>query len=573
MLQDRKQQASDGAELVPEAAQAQPKKGKVFLKKHWKKLVAIVCVLAVALAFLLPKRTAQTVSTTAEYIETKPETRDITNSYSDSGTIMAADSYNVTSLVSGTVLTADFEVGDTVQEGDVLYTIDSSDAATELEKTQLSLDQAQRSYDEAVDAQYIRSSVAGTLISFNVKVGDLVQAGQQVATVRDGSTMLLTLDFPAADAAGFYVGQSAEVTLNGTFEVVAGTVQAISGADALSSGNMLVRSVTIAVSNAGGLTAAQAATASINGVSSLGSAKLEYNQEQSITASQSGTVEELCVSAGSTVSRDTALVKISDDSITKQIQSASDNLRSAEISMENTEEQLENYTITAPISGTIVQKSVKAGEKISSGTSSTTLCTIYDMSYLEMTINVDELEIRSIEVGQKATITVDAVSERTYEGVVTSVLNVGSTSGGTTTYPVTIRIDDTDELMSGMNATAEIVVESAENALSIPSAAVVRGSYVLVTSSSPSAANADTSMTAPDGYVYVKVETGTSDNDYIEITSGLTAEDTIAYSADAVTSSSDEMSFDMGGMPGGGGGGDMPSGGGGGGGGPAGGGF
>ena len=70
-----------------------------------------------------------------------------------------------------------------------------------------------------------------------------------------------------------------------------------------------------------------------------------------------------------------------------------------------------------------------------------------------------------------------------------------------------------------MNATAAIDIASAEDALSIPSYAVVRGNYVLVTKDSPSAVNADTSMNAPDGYVYVKVTTGISDDDYIAVTS------------------------------------------------------
>lgn len=566
MLQKKKPEAQSDQEFTLEVnapAEAESKRG--FFKKHKKLLIAIVCVLVAAAVFLfvLPKRSARPASTQSAYIEVKPETRDITNTYSDSGTITAADSYNVTSLVTGTVLTADFEVGDTVQAGDVLYTIDSSDANTQLEQAQLSLTQAQNSYDEAVDAQYIRSSIAGTLVSLDVRAGDLVQQGQQIATVRDDSTMLLTLEFPAADAANFYAGQSATVTLNGTFEQISGTVLSVSGADAVSSGNMLTRTVTISVQNSGSLTAAMAAVAEINGVSSLASANLQYQREQTITASSSGTVAALCVSAGSKVSAGTALVQISDDSITKQIDNAYNNLRSAQLSMENTQEQLDNYTITAPISGTIVQKNVKAGEKISTGGTST-LCTIYDMSYLEMTVNVDELEIRSIEAGQKATITVDAVSDRTYEGVVTSVLNVGTTSGGTTTYPVTIRIDDTENLMSGMNATAEITVASAGGALSIPNAAVVNGNYVLITKDSPSASNADTSMTAPDGYVYVKVETGVSDNDYIAVTSGLTAEDTVAYDASSTASSTTDAAFDMGNMPSGGdfGGGGMPSGGG-----------
>ena len=71
-------------------------------------------------------------------------------------------------------------------------------------------------------------------------------------------------------------------------------------------------------------------------------------------------------------------------------------------------------------------------------------------------------------------------------------------------------------------------------------------------------------MTAPDGYVYVQVETGVSDDNYIEIRSGLTEEDTIAYDADAaaLTESSDTGMMMPGGMLGGGGGG-MPGGGGG----------
>ena len=66
--------------------------------------------------------------------------------------------------------------------------------------------------------------------------------------------------------------------------------------------------MTIAVNNTGSLTTAQAATASINGVSALASAKFAYQNEQTITASTGGTVTALCVKEGSSVSADTALV-------------------------------------------------------------------------------------------------------------------------------------------------------------------------------------------------------------------------------------------------------------------------
>ena len=547
-----------------------PQKGlKPFLHKNGKKLVAVLVIAAILVVLLVPKGQKKAVNAETAYTQVTPENRDITNVYSESGVLNAANSYTVKATVKGDVLTADFEVGDVVEKGAVLYTIDSSDVVSGVEKAELNLGQAQRSYDDAVDAQYIRTDIAGTVASFKVRVGDVVNAGQEVATIRDDTTLLLELEFPAADAASFAVGQSAEVLLDSTFEAITGSVQSVSGADTLSSGNLLVRTVTIAVRNTGNLTASQAATATINGVSALSSARFSYQREQSVTAQNSGTVSALCVKEGAQVSADTALLQLSGDNLTKQVLNASDNLRSAELSVEDTQKQVDDYTITAPISGTIISKDVKVGDTVGTSTATAdTMCVIYDMSYLEMTLNVDELDILNIKEGQKATITADAVSGQTFEGVVTSISKAGTTTGGTTTYPVTIRIDEMGDLLPGMNATAEIVTESADNVLSVPNAAITRGNYVLVTKDSPSAANADDSMTAPDGYVYVKVETGVSDDDYIAITSGLTAEDTVAYdsSYSTTTLAGENVQLvmdggDMGGGPGGAPGGGGPGGG------------
>ena len=531
------------------AVQPGKKNPKQFLKRNWKKITAVVCVAAVAAAVLLPKNSKKAVQASTQYMETALERRDITNTFSGSGTISAANTYTVKSLVKGTVLTADFEVGDTIEKGTVLYTIDSSDVATSVEKAQLALEQAQRSYDDTADAQYIRSVIGGTVASIKVKAGDYVTAGQEIATVRDDSSLLLTLEFPAADASGFAVGQAAEVILNGTFETLSGTVQAVAGTDTISSGNLLVRTVTIAVKNNGSLTTAQAASATINGVSALASARFDYQHQQTVTATTSGTVAAVCVKEGTAIEANTAIVQLSGTELSRQVQSAADSLLNAQLSMSDTQKQMENYTIPSPISGTVIQKNVKAGDTVGTDTTaSETLCTIYDLSYLEMTLNVDELEILSIKEGQTVTITADAISDRTFTGVVTSVSAAGTTTGGTTTYPVTIRIDDTGDLLPGMNATAEIEVSSASNALAVPNGSVVRGNYVLVTKDSPSAANAVQDMTAPDGYVYVKITTGTSDNDSIEVTGGLQEGDTIAYDANAAEkqNASDSMEFMVG---------------------------
>lgn len=563
----KKDAAAQSAEAAGEMTGAKGRTGAgAFAKKNWKWLVPLVVVAAAGAVLLIGGGRNGAASRDVTYAETTPVRQDVSNSLSGTGTLNPANTYTVKSLVDGKILTGGFEEGDKVEEGDVLYTIDSSDMASSVEKAQLSLEQAQSSYDDAVDAQYIHSSVRGTVSSLKVKAGDVISAGQEVAVVRDDSTLLLTLDFPAADAITYFVGQSVGVTIDGTFETTTGTIQSISGADSLSSGNLAVRSVVIAVSNPGTLNTTMSGTASINGVSAMSSAHFTCQYEQIITAAASGTVAALCVREGSTVGVDTALVQLSSSSLTKQVKSASNSLRSAEISLDDTQRSMEDYTITSPISGTIIAKDVKVGDTVVSSSSTTeTMCIIYDLSYLEMTLDVDELDILDIQVGQKAKITADAISDRTFEGVVTSISSAGTTSGGTTTYPVTIRIDDTGSLMPGMNATAVIDIASAEDALSVPNAAIVRGSYVLVTESSPSAANAVSSMKVPDGYVYVKVTTGVSDDDYIAVTSGLEEGDTIAYAADAATrsSSDDQNGFPGGRMPGGGGpgGGGAPGGG------------
>ena len=506
-----------------------------FIRTHKKRCIAAVVAVAVLAVVVIPRR-SRSASADMAYVQEALGRRDIVNVYDGSGTINAADSYTVKSLVTGTVLTADFELGDTIQKGDVLYVIDSSDVEGDLESAQLSVSQAQRSYDDAADARNVRTKISGEVSSFAVAAGDAVQAGQTVATVRDTSVMLLAVDFPAAEAQSFAVGQAAQVMPDTTFEVLNGTIRSVSGADPSGDASLMTCTVTIAVPNTGSLTTAQAAVAQVNGVSSLNSAHFAYQREETVVAAASGTVSELCVREGSTVRQDDVLLRITGKDLDKQAQNAADNLRSAELRMSSAERNISHYTIDAPISGTIVDKKVKAGDKLSANdTAMQNLCTIYDMSYLEMKLNVDELKIRSLEVGQEVDITADAVPGETYKGVISSILVAGTTANGSTSYPVTVRIDDMGELLPGMNATAKITTASVKNVLALPNAALVRGSYVLVTKDSPSAANAETSMTAPDGYVYVKVTTGISDDDYIEVKSGLQEGDTIAYDNSSVS--------------------------------------
>ena len=532
MIFKKKQDAAAQQAAAGEARPAGKDKVAAFFRKNWKWMVPVVCVAVLGGWFILRPDRAQDANVDVNYVQTTPEKRDLSNSLSGTGTLNPANTYNVKSLVAGKVLTSTIEEGDIVEEGTVLYTVDASDATTKAEQASITLQQAQRSYDKTVDRQYVRAEVAGVVATLKVAKGDEVTSGQEVAVIRDSSKMVLQLEFPAADAATFSVGQSAEVTLDGTFETLTGTVTAVTGTDALSTGNLLTRTVTITVRNAGGLTTAQAATATINGVSCIAAKCFEYQAERTLTTLAAGTVTAINVQEGGAVNKDDIVLQISGEDLTEAIQSAAETLRSAELNMDNLQEAMNNYTVTSPISGTIIEKNAKAGDALAAGAD---LCTIYDLSYLVMVINVDELQVSDVSVGQSVQVTADAVPDKTYTGTVTRVSMKGSSNGGTTTYPVTVRIDETEGLRPGMNANAEIVIAEAKNALAVPNAAIVRGGYVLVTKDSPSAANADPDMTAPEGYVYVPVKIGVSDDDYTQIISGVTGNDTVAYDPSSVS--------------------------------------
>ena len=514
----------------------------------------VLCVLAVAVigggtAFLSRTR-AKAAKAETTYTTASVEKRSITNALTGSGTLQPADSYTVTTLVSGEVLSDTFEEGDIVEKDQLLYTIDSSDVST-------TETQAQTNYTQALKAKYPTADISGTVSEVYVSNGDAVSAGTELCRISASNDMTIDFQFSYAKDGDFYVGQPAKIYLNGYAGYIDGTVAQIGSSSVANGTGMKMTTVRVKAANPGLVSGDCTASAVVGNYTSYGQTTVKIGTGSTITATASGKVSGLTLMPGDSVSSGQRICTITGDSVDNQLQNA-------KASLESAQDRLDDYMVTSPITGTVVEKTVKAGDNVGTGSNSNnTLCIIYDLTYLEMTLNIDELDIDNVEVGQTVNVTSDAKEGQTFTGVVTKVSVVGTTSGGTTTYPVTVRIDDTDGLRPGMNVDAEIVLSSADGVLAIPSLAVNRGDTVLVTSDSPSAANA-LEQEAPEGYAYVQVTTGVSDDSYIEITSGLQEGDTVAYLRTA-SSGSDMMMSGMpggdmgGGMPGGGGG--MPSGG------------
>ena len=122
MIWKKKKDASAEA-----AETAEAKSGvSAFAKKNWKWLVPVVCVVIAGGVFLLKPKSASTTAVDPSYLETSPEVRDVSNTLSGTGTLNPANTYTVKSLVEGKVLTGEFEEGDVLDEGSILYTLDST---------------------------------------------------------------------------------------------------------------------------------------------------------------------------------------------------------------------------------------------------------------------------------------------------------------------------------------------------------------------------------------------------------------------------------------------------------------
>jgi len=527
------------ATKVPETQEAGAQQAPAFQapkkKRKWPKRLLIAALLIAAVFFFLirPMLGAGQQIMAGLYQTDTAQVRDMTVTVSSTGTVTPIDSYRVNALVTGEVLEAPFEEGDWVEKGDLLYRIDMGDAETALEQAQLSVRQAQLSYDTLVKNLTPAASAAGVVQTVHVAKGDLVNAGSPIAEITDTSTMTITLPFLSSDAAEIWVGAPATVTMDGTGETLAGTVEKISTADLVGAGGALIRQVEIRVNNPGALTAQSTATASVGTIPCAGSGNFQPSRSQTVVAMTSGEVTELYITAGTRVSAGTALVSLGGSNVSDTLENAAIALENAQLTLKRSQDALDNYIITAPISGEVIEKNFKTGDKLDNNTLTAAggnLAVLYDMSSLTFEMRIAELDINKIREGQSVTITASAVEDAEFSGYVDKVNLNGTTVSGMTNYPVTVQITDPGELKPGMNVSADVIVDRVGEVLCVPVEAVKRGGespYVEVVPAE--ALDEDGNVKDISLRQRRDVTLGSNDDQYIQITEGLSEGEIVVW--------------------------------------------
>ncbi len=165
------------------------------------------------------------------------------------------------------------------------------------------------------------------------------------------------------------------------------------------------------------------------------------------------------------VNRDVALASLSASKA--QVQQAAANLKQARTN-------LSYATITAPVDGVVLSRSVDVGQTVAASLQAPTLFTIAeDLSSMQINTAVAEADVGRLAEGMKATFTVDAFPGKQFEGMVRQVRNAPTTTSGVVTYDAVIDVDNKDKtLRPGMTANVTFVLAQVADAIKIPNAAL-----------------------------------------------------------------------------------------------------
>lgn len=467
---------------------------KSFLgKKTTRTICAVMIVLIIAGSIIIPRVRKSSAAfkngANAQRTETVKK-GEISTTVSGSGPIESENRVEIIARGDTTVDKVHFKEGDSVKEGDLLMELDSTDAQLEVEKSRSNLTQTQMSQEnniEDLNGLMVKAPFDGQVKNIAVKEGNVISKNSSVLTIVDTSKLKVLLQFSGLGINEVSVGKKATVYIQDFMEAIDGVVTYISNASYPTSSGGEIYNIEIEINNLGAISEGAKVSAeidtSLGTLSSVNSGNLEYVNSEELKCAGGGTVKNINVKENQFVRAGELLVEVENKELEVTKGTTDVKLKEYEEQLNTSIKQLGYYTIYAPIDGIIVKQEYTEGDTVEKGE---TLCIVADDKNMQFSVNIDELDIEKLEIGQKVDITVDAIEETSTKpitGTVSKIAIEGTSENGVTTYPVTIKADNSDKLKIGMNADAEIYISRKSDVLYVPLEATHRvggKTYVMV---------------------------------------------------------------------------------------------
>lgn len=489
---------------------------------------------------------------------------------SETGQVVASGNIDLKSSVSGKITSIKAHPGDNVKAGQLIATIESSNAYTSLESAKLSYDNAKLSYQKATSPAAISSilsaqnnlqtSSSSLLKSYNDSLNNIASSYSDMSTILSYLHDALYLsDINSSQYNIFYYGDTSR-SIENMYSLSANA--SIYSSDASTKYNLIKADYSLAFSSyqllshassdidlyiglqKASLTSQELSDAlkstinliqyyqdlnskynltinpkSITYLTNLKNYQNTINSDISTLNSNRSSIDSLKLSI---LQGQVSLSELQNGVSGFDLQGAQISLDQAKVSYDTALNNYNNYFITSPIDGKVGAISVSVGQDAGGATVATV---ITDSKFVDLSIS--ENDVVKIKIGQKATITFDAIDGLSLVGTVSQINQSGAVSSGVVSYDVKIAFDDpSNQVRPGMSSTANIVVGIATDVLAVPNSAVKSNtslSYVdTFASTSTLVSNnlgAYTSSVAPGRKT---ITTGLVGDSYTEITSGLT---------------------------------------------------
>jgi HlyD family secretion protein len=438
------------------------------MKRFGRKKMILSCIVMVVIVggsyyLFIKGNKAKTAAGATETIVavTKGEIR---NTISGTSQIEAKDMRTISAPADGTIKTMNLSKNLTVKKGDLLFEVSNPDIEVALQKAQLSLTQLQNDYEDLSRQQQAlaaKAPISGKLTyAANIDTASQVSKSTKIATISDSSTLIATLPFLLEDAVQLNVGDSVDLTIDGYMLTKTGTVQKISKTPKADISGNKILNVDVEVENDRTL---DAGIKVMGGVSIQGTtlhsqeqAILQYVKIFTVLANTSGIIDTLKFKSEDIVNQGDIISLVSNETINNDLAVKKTAIEQQKVTVNNLQDKMDSLN---PVGAEVVSAAPFGG--------------LSSLDSMQLSIQVDELDLPSIKDKMQANVKVDSISGQSFQGEVNQISTVGTTTSGVTAYTVVLSVPNTNQLLKyGMTATAEILIEDKKDIVTIPVEAV-----------------------------------------------------------------------------------------------------
>ena len=543
---------------APAAPPARPSGTSNQKKKQRKKVrntiiaLVVLAVLAVGGFFLYRFLTAK--EAVNSQIQTQPaQISSIQSMVQGSGNAKAKDTAAITLTQGGTVQEVFVTAGDTVTEGQPLYTIRSQAAEDEVTAAQEKVSNLQKDMADlhkALNNLTVRAPFAGKLIEVSeFETGSTVSSGASVATLVNDKKLKLSLYFSYAYENDIYVGQSVSVSIPAVMDSFTGSVEQVNKVHYITPEGADHFEVVVAFDNPGTLTEGMTASAALTAANGTPiypyeNGATKYYETRKIITEAGGPLLSANLLCYSNVSAGQVLLSMGSDTIDSDIRAKQKEIDDAMEKLTEAQKALNNFNAVAPIDGTVTTCTLAEGAEVKSGD---TVIIISNTTTMLVNITVDDRNISFVKPGM--TVDLTDWNGNVFTGTVSSI-NTGSAEAGQgmTSFPVTLTVDNYDgSLLEGVWLDYSFVASQSDDCIVVPMQSVKYVSdengetasvvFIKADSKPENTVAIDIPPTEPgatplypsesEGFYPVPVTTGLSDNYNVEIKEGLTGDEEV----------------------------------------------